>query len=114
MTDLVENAFRMAVLGDKIYVICVEYDNWTPWPGYVLLNGESEEILDTAFLKVDDLPVNPCGITVDPVTGEIWIGSHASATSYEDRGYVYRFAANGNLLNKYAVGIGPSAFAFIR
>ncbi|MCD8167491.1 MAG: hypothetical protein LUE93_16165, partial [Bacteroides sp.] len=70
-------------------------------------------VLENSFLKGDDFPVNPCNIAIDSITGNIWIGSHKTITSYSNEGEVYCFDENGKLLKKYNVGVGPSAFAFI-
>ena len=58
-----------------------------------------------------DQPVDsPCGIAVNPFTGNIYISSYNMVggwPSYTTDGYVNEYSANGKFTNKYNVGVGP-------
>ena len=49
------------------------------------------------------------GIGVNPHNGEIYV---ADAVDYRQSGVVYRYSAEGTLLDKFRVGITPNNFAF--
>ena len=49
------------------------------------------------------------GIGVNPRNGDIYV---ADAVDYRQSGVVYRYDANGNLLDQFRVGITPNCFAF--
>lgn len=49
------------------------------------------------------------GIGVNPRNGEIYL---ADAVDYSQAGVVYRYAADGTLLDQFRVGINPNGFAF--
>ena len=49
------------------------------------------------------------GIGVNPHNGEIYV---ADAVDYSQSGVVYRYSAEGTLLDKFRVGITPNNFAF--
>lgn len=49
------------------------------------------------------------GIGVNPHNGEIYV---ADAVDYRQSGVVYRYTADGTLMDKFRVGITPNGFAF--
>lgn len=49
------------------------------------------------------------GLAVDPVTSEVYV---ADAIDYQQPGAVYRYSAEGELLDSFRVGITPGAFCF--
>ena len=49
------------------------------------------------------------GIGVNPHNGDIYVGD---AVDYRQSGVVYRYSADGTLLDKFRVGITPNNFAF--
>lgn len=49
------------------------------------------------------------GIGVNPYNGEIYV---ADAIDYSQSGVVYRYSADGTMLDKFRVGITPNGFAF--
>lgn len=49
------------------------------------------------------------GIGVNPHNGEIYV---ADAVDYRQSGVVYRYSANGTLIDSFRVGINPNGFAF--
>lgn len=51
------------------------------------------------------------GISVNPNGGDIYV---ADAVDYSQAGTVYRYSANGTLIDKFRVGINPNGFAFIQ
>ena len=64
-----------------------------------------------------DQPVDsPCGIAVNPFTGNIYISSYNMVggwPSYTTDGYVNEYSANGKFTNKYDVGVGPCGLTFL-
>ena len=64
-----------------------------------------------------DQPVDsPCGIAVNPFTGNIYISSYNMVggwPSYTTDGYVNEYSANGKFTNKYNVGVGPCGLTFL-
>jgi DNA-binding beta-propeller fold protein YncE len=51
------------------------------------------------------------GIGVNPVNGEVYV---ADAIDYSQSGVVYRYGADGVLLDKFRVGVTPNHFAFCK
>lgn len=49
------------------------------------------------------------GIDVDPKSGDIYV---ADAVDYRQAGVVYRYTAEGSLIDQFKVGITPNGFAF--
>lgn len=49
------------------------------------------------------------GLTVDPYTSEVYV---ADAIDYIQPGYIYRYSAQGQLTDKFQVGVIPGAFCF--
>ena len=49
------------------------------------------------------------GIGVNPRNGDIYVGD---AVDYSQAGVVYRYDANGQLVDQFRVGINPNHFAF--
>ena len=49
------------------------------------------------------------GIGVDPHNGDIYVGD---AVDYRQAGMVYRYSAEGTLIDQFRVGITPNGFAF--
>ncbi|MDO5035725.1 MAG: glutaminyl-peptide cyclotransferase [Porphyromonas sp.] len=49
------------------------------------------------------------GLTVDPTNGEVYV---ADAIDYMQRGKVYRFSAEGELIDDFYVGVIPGAFCW--
>ncbi len=113
VTSVEEGTFaHLASYGNRLYAISFNFQtNEVEYITYNTLTGEKES---EPFLKAgDDLPPNPCGITVNPQNGDILIGSYISATDYTSNGYIYHFNSNGELLDKYNAGLAPGAFTFL-
>ena len=49
------------------------------------------------------------GLNVNPVNSEIYV---ADAGDYSQAGMVYRYSAQGVLIDKFRVGINPNSFSF--
>lgn len=96
----------------------------------IALNGDKDTLYiinnDIYRMSVTDshLPVRPFikaetdengrkhklyGIGVDPYTSEIYVGD---AVDYRQSGVVYRYSADGKLVDRFKVGINPNSFAF--
>ena len=69
-------------------------------------------------VTADRVPVRPFipdtgtiyyGLTVDPVRGEVYV---ADAIDYQQQGLVYRYSKQGELLDRFYVGIIPGAFCW--
>lgn len=109
-TRTIEKVFRFK-LGDSGSEIC--------------MNGDRDEIyfLNKHVWKMDieaeTLPSEPFifnptkhnwyGLTVDPLTSEIYL---ADAIDYSQPGVVYRYAPDGEQIDRFQVGIIPGAFCF--
>jgi hypothetical protein len=68
--------------------------------------------------QAERLPVKPFleqretiyyGLTVDPTTGDVYV---ADAIDYQQQGMIYRYSAQGELLDEFYVGIIPGAFCW--
>lgn len=77
---------------------------------YIPSRGET-----TTFIDGSDID-SPNGISVDPVTGKIYILSYSMGESgyadYKAAGYVNEYSASGAFIKKYTTGVGPTAIAF--
>lgn len=49
------------------------------------------------------------GLTVNPDNGEIYV---ADAIDYQQRGIIYRYSPQGNLIDQFYVGVNPGAFCW--
>ena len=72
----------------------------------------------TMDVTAERLPVKPFleqretiyyGLTVDPTTGDVYV---ADAIDYQQQGMIYRYSAQGELLDEFYVGIIPGAFCW--
>lgn len=93
-------------------------------PSELVLDGTGEMLYFIARdvwrmpVTADALPEEPFlpyretiyyGLTVDPATGEVYV---ADAIDYVQHGVVYRYTADGELLDTIRAGIIPGAFCF--
>lgn len=108
-------ASHIAMKGNCLYTIY----NYTDWAAeiptttlrfdcYNIATGERQENI----LDAENLPVAPIDIDVDPTSGDIYIGSNASAYDYTSEGFVYRYAADGSFKERYSAGVAPCAVIF--
>lgn len=93
-------------------------------PTELQLNGTGDRLYwinnDVWEMSVDAerLPVRPFlkqretlyyGLTIDPRTGEVYV---ADAVDYQQQGMIYRYTAEGELVDEFYVGIIPGAFCW--
>ena len=93
-------------------------------PSEIQINGTKDTIYwindDVWAMSVDDerLPVRPFlpydetlyyGLTVNPHSGDVYV---ADAIDYVQAGKVYRYSAQGVLLDEFYVGVIPGAFCW--
>lgn len=93
-------------------------------PSEVQLNGAGDRLYwlnDDVWqmdVETERVPVRPFlafrgtkyyGLTVDPVRGDVYV---ADAIDYQQQGIVYRYSAQGELLDEFYVGIIPGAFCW--
>lgn len=93
-------------------------------PSEVQLNGAGDTLYwingDVWAMAVDAerIPVRPfledCGtiyygLTIDPATDEVYV---ADAIDYSQQGIIYRYSADGELLDEFYVGIIPGSFCW--
>lgn len=94
------------------------------WPSEVQLNGTRDTVywINKSIWKMEvesnRVPLRPFikdrntlfyGLTVDPVTSEVYI---ADAIDYVQPGVIYRFSAEAEPTDTFRVGIIPGAFCF--
>lgn len=93
-------------------------------PSELQLDGKKRNLYwlndDVWKMAVDDsaLPQKPFlpyrdtiyyGLTIDPTTGEVYV---ADAIDYQQQGLIYRYSAEGELIDEFYVGIIPGAFCW--
>ncbi len=93
-------------------------------PSEVQINGTRDKIYwinDDVWqmdVTADRVPVRPVipyngtiyyGLTIDPRRGDIYV---ADAIDYVQQGKVYRYSAEGELLDEFYVGVTPGAFCW--
>lgn len=71
------------------------------------MDVNSERLPLTPFLPYQDTKYY--GLTVNPDNGEVYV---ADAIDYMQSGMIYRYSADGDLLDRFYVGISPGAFAW--
>ncbi len=94
-------------------------------PSEIQIDGSGDRIYwinnDIWSMSVDDerLPVRPFleqrdtkyyGLTVNPRNGDVYV---ADAIDYQQQGLIYRYSAEGELLDEFYVGVIPGAFCWI-
>lgn len=94
------------------------------WPSEVQLNHEGDMLywinkdIWQMSVDADRVPVRPFlkysntlyyGLTVNPVNGDVYV---ADAIDYQQRGIVYRYTKEGELVDQFYVGIIPGAFCW--
>ena len=93
-------------------------------PSEVQLNGRGDRLywinqsIWTMSVDSDRIPIRPFleyqntiyyGLTVNPVNDEVYI---ADAIDYQQQGCIYRYSADGQLIDKFFVGVIPGAFCW--
>lgn len=93
-------------------------------PSQLQLNGAGDRLYwiddDVWTMEVEArrLPVRPLieyagtiyyALTVDPVRGDLYV---ADAIDYQQQGMVYRYSAEGELIDRFYVGVTPGAFCW--
>ena len=93
-------------------------------PSEVHLNGAGDTLyfINDAVWRMsvtaDRIPARPFiesrgtkyyGLTVDPLTSEVYV---ADAIDYAQNGVVFRYSADGELVDEFYVGITPGAFCW--
>lgn len=93
-------------------------------PSEIQINGDGDKLYwinnDVWCMDItaDSLPALPFlayhgtiyyGLTVDPLNGEVYI---ADAIDYQQQGKIYRYTAEGELIDEFYVGITPGAFCW--
>lgn len=93
-------------------------------PSEVQINGRGDALywINKSVWSMDvgaeQLPVRPLvayqntryyGLTVNPVNSEVYV---ADAIDYVQRGVVYRYSSDGELLDRFITGICPGAFCW--
>lgn len=84
--------------GDTIYWI--NRDIWK-------MNVDNTFLPREPFIPYQD--TNYYGLTVNPENSEVYV---ADAIDYSQQGMIYRFSAEGKLMDKFYVGITPGAFCW--
>ncbi len=110
VTDVTQ-ATLMAVKDNTLYLINAPYG----------IAANTYFSIDTKTGKetpnLIDKPVDsPCAIAVDPFTGNIFISSYnmvGGYASYTTDGYLNEYSADGKLMKKYDVGVGPCGLNFL-
>lgn len=117
--DTVAVANKMAVVGDKLFLVNAEvtYDPVT-WVATTvntfMAYDPTTEALEGSFIG-REAPAELASATIyllagDPVTGEIYIGT----TDYVNTGTIYRFSADGQYVGQFdSEGLNPSKMVFV-
>lgn len=116
--DTVAVANKMAVVGDKLFLVNAEvtYDPVTlaaTTTNTFMTYDPATETLDGSFID-ESAPAELTSATIyllagDPVTGEIYIGT----TDYVNTGTIYRFSADGQYVGQFdSEGLNPSKMVF--
>lgn len=112
----ITDATMMAVdnIHNLIYTINAPYTNPTTPITYNVYDITTSE--NKTFITGDDID-SPAAITVDPLTGDVYIASYkinpdTGFADYSGTGYVNKYDSEGNLIARYETGVGPTAFAF--
>ncbi len=94
------------------------------WPSEVQLNGTGDRLywinndIWAMDVDADRIPVRPFleykntiyyGLTVNPRNGDVYV---ADAIDYQQQGLIYRYSAEGELLDEFYVGVIPGAFCW--
>lgn len=94
-------------------------------PSEVQINGAGDTVywinddIWAMSVEAERLPVRPLldsrgtiyyGLTVDPTSGDVYI---ADAVDYTQQGKIYRYSAEGELIDEFYVGIIPGAFCWL-
>lgn len=103
------NAYYADQYNGKFYYISDPYG--TPSYGIYEIATGNKTTLDFA----SDIQ-SPAGISVDPVTGHIFVFSYVMGeygyADYSADGYVVEYDNNGTKLRQYATGVGPTSMFF--
>lgn len=108
---------NIAAYGNTLYVLNNVTD-WSTTPAtavttYKTYDTATGNVKEEAFINAgSELPPAPVEIDVDPVSGDLYVCSQPSITGYTLPGYVYRYGADGRLLNRYDAGVHPCAVIF--
>lgn len=106
----VGNATKMASAGDKIYVYYSQYDTfWNQVITFYEYDAVAETMGTTSFITDGTVVEQPCSLSVDPLTGDIYVGT----SDYTNNGDMYVFSADGKLKNRFGVGLNPMGAYFL-
>ena len=116
--DTVAVANKMAVVGDKLFLVNAEvtYDpeTWAATTTNTFMTYDpATETLGGSFFG-EGAPAELASATIyllsgDPVTGEIYVGT----TDYVNTGTIYRFSADGQYIGQFdSEGLNPSKMVF--
>lgn len=108
-------ATHVAAKNNLLYIM-LNHTDWNATPAVTTLdfftfNSETNE-RSASLIVEDERPVAPIDIDVDPASGDIYVGSNASAFDYTSPGYVYRYATDGTYKARYEAGTAPCAVIF--
>ena len=98
--DLGDSPSEIQISGDGQFIYWINDDIWK---------------MDVNAQTLPDAPFMPSrgtlyyGLTVCPNTGDVYV---ADAIDYVQQGKIYRYAADGTLIDQFYVGIIPGAFCW--
>ncbi len=95
---------------DLLYVVEKKYDEkWNATCDYIIYNTYAHRTMGK-FVKDGTKVENALSISVDPISGDIYIGT----SDYISNGDMYVFSATGNLINKFDTqGLNPLKAIFV-
>lgn len=107
---------NVAARGTTLYVI-YNFTDYSSYPftselTYSSYDTRTGQVVKQQLLPADHQPAQPIDIDVNPANGDIFIGSDLSAYDYSAPGYVYRYSATGEFMERYGAGIHPCAVVF--
>ncbi|HEY9542480.1 YncE family protein [Prevotella sp.] len=107
----VANANYVAALNGVFYMINAPYGAPATYSVYTPGAGA------VASWKLSETVQYPCGLSIDPVTGEFFVLSNSKSkdgefADYNADGYLYRYNTAGTKVADYKVGVGPVVVFF--
>lgn len=108
--EFVTKATAISINGNTLYAFYNQYSPSNPTAQYFSYDTKTDKILLENFISDGTNISSPCSISVDPISGNVYIGS----SDYTNTGDVYIFSPEGKLVHSFGTsGITPKGAFFI-